>query len=103
MYVGRDWSVMNTGESEVFGLDFVNDLPTGDSLTSVVFTIAVVSGTDATPSSRLDGSPGISGTTAIQRISDLLPNVNYVLVAIAETALGNTLILYSRVRCMTPA
>lgn len=84
-------------------MDFVNDLPTGDSVSTVAFTMTVASGTDASPSSRIDGLPGVSGTQVGTRVSGLLPNVTYILKATVTTTLGNTLILYSHIPCETPS
>ena len=103
IYAGRDWDIQDVGESELFGLDFVNDLPTGDSLSTVAWTLTVAEGTDPAPNTHLDGLPGTSGTIALQRLSGLLPNVRYILKATASTALGNTIILYSHVACENPS
>lgn len=104
MFVGSDFSVMDTGENEVFGLDFVNDLPMGDSILSVVFSLTVRPGygADPSPSSRLNGTPGFSGTTALQRLSGLLPGVTYILQAVIQTALGNTISLWSHIPTQDP-
>lgn len=103
MFVGRSFSPMDVGENEVFGLDFVNDLPPLDSIRAVSFTLIVDQGSDPNPSSHLNGSPGFSGTVALQRISGLLGGVNYLIQATVTTALGNTISLYSYIRCITPS
>lgn len=72
-------------------------------MSSVAFSLTVVTGTDASPSTHLDGLPGISGTTGLQRLSGLVAGVNYILEATATTAQGNTIILYSHVRCEEPS
>lgn len=103
MFVGSDFQVMDVGENEVFGLNFVNDLPTGDSILSVVFTLTVKDGfgVDPSPAAHLNGTPGFSGTTVLQRLSGLLPGVTYVVQAVVTTALGNTISLYSHVACQS--
>jgi hypothetical protein len=105
VWVGADYQIMDVGENEVFGLNFVNDLPSGDSILSVVFTLTVKDGygTDPNPSAHLNGTPGVSGTTALQRLSGLLPGVTYILQAIVTTALGNTISLYSHVPTQSPS
>ena len=40
MYCGRDYSPQERNESEVIGLDFVNDLQAGETLISSAWTIA---------------------------------------------------------------
>jgi hypothetical protein len=103
MYVGVAFSPMDVGENEVFGLDFINDLPTGDSILSSSFTLIVDQGIDSNPSAHLNGAPGVGGTIALQRISGLLGGVNYLLQATVLTTLGNTISLNSFIRCITPS
>ena len=105
MYAGIDYSVSDVGESEIYGLDFVNDLSTGDSITSVQFTMSVSDNspsTDPNPAGHLDGLPGIVGTVAIIRIDGLLPNVKYILQALCGTAKGNRLSLFSHIPTDSP-
>ena len=103
MYAGRDFDVFSTGEKQTIGFDFVNDLPTGDSLSAAAFTLTVEQGTDSNPASRLDGLPNIVGTTAIQTLNGLVANCNYILTCTANTTLGSTLVLWSHVRCLPPS
>lgn len=105
MYAGRDFSPMETAESEVFGLDFVNDLIAGEILTGATWTLTVIQGVDATPNTHLSGTPtlvtpaGTSRLTATeQRISGLLPNVTYTAQAVVTTSNGNTKSLWSHIR-----
>lgn len=110
MYAGTNYSPADEVESEVFGLNFVNDLNLNDgeiitSITGGAFTIAVAStspGTDPAPTSHLIGSAAIvvpEGATTmiavVQRISGLLPNVIYVIGAVVGTNLGNTKQLFT--------
>lgn len=102
MYVGRDFDVADVGENEVYTLDFANDLGDGETLSTTTWTIAVVTGTDASPSSHLSGSPVIDGTASSQRITGLLGGVLYRVQAIVTTSASNTLSLYSHVLGNTP-
>lgn len=69
MYCGRDFDNMDAGyESDVFTIDFVNDLNAGESISSVVFSIAVMQGTDAGAATRLSGGPSISTTKVSQAV-----------------------------------
>lgn len=103
MYTGCDFLVTNPGEKETYGLDFVNDLPSGDSLSAVSFSLTVAEGDDPTPSTHLDGLPNIVGTVALQTLSGLLANNNYLLKCTATTTNGSTLILFSHIRCLNPS
>jgi hypothetical protein len=96
---------METAESEVFGLDFVNDLDEGETLTGATWNLTVIQGTDATPNTHLSGSPTLvipDGTTrqtaTQQRITGLLPNVTYTAQAVVTTSSGNTKSLWSHIR-----
>lgn len=112
MDAANDFSPADTVESEVFGLNFVNDLQSGEILLSVVggtFLLTVSEnspGVDAAVGTRLVGSATIAvppdETTnigAIQRIATLQPNVLYVLQGVVLTSLGNTKSLYSHIFC----
>ena len=100
MYIGRDFDPAQVGESEVYSLDFANDMNTNDVISTVSFTLDVESGTDATPSARLDGLPSHFGKIAMQRLSGLVLGVVYIITATIVTTQGNTLSLWSRVRCL---
>ncbi len=100
MYVGRDFDPANSTENEVYSLDFVNELASGEallSITSIGFT--VFQGTDADPTSHLSGTPSISGTIVSQRISGLTSGVTYTLSMTVLTTQTNTITLFSRVAC----
>jgi len=99
MYVGRDFDVSDQSESEVYSLNFVNDLQSGETILSVVFALTVSEGTDADVATRLDGDPGLINTIAMQRITGLLPGVVYALQATVTTSLGNNISLWSRIPC----
>lgn len=102
MYVGQDFSIMNVGDDEVISFDFVKRISDNDSVLSASWSLTVAEGVDPDPSSHLDGSAGVTGTKAMQRVSGLLPNVNYIIEAAALTSLGNTVSLYSHIRCEMP-
>ncbi len=100
MYVGRDFDPANSTESEVYSLDFVNELATGEtllSITSVTFT--VFQGTDANPDSHVSGNPSITGSVASQRLVSLTSGVTYTLAFTVLTSLSNTITLFSRIAC----
>jgi hypothetical protein len=96
---------MYTTESDVLGLDFVNDLNPNEHLLLSNWTITVVAGVDAVPQSRLQG-PSFTYTTAgsayptavIQRVGNLLPGVTYAMRAEVATDFGNYKDLWSHIR-----
>lgn len=98
------FSPINVGESEVFGLNFALDLPTGDSISSVsslVLTQAGGTGNDPNPSSRLDGGPSIiGGNTIAQRITGPVAAVVYKLNVYISTVQGNVLELWAYIPCV---
>ena len=100
MYVGRDYDPANPDESEVYGLDFTNDLASGETILTVTSDLTVFDGTDADPTSHLSGSPSVSGATASQRLVDLTSGVTYTLSFNVVTTMSNTLTLFSRVACL---
>lgn len=109
MYVGRDFSPQEYDESEVIGLDFVNDVEEGETLISSVWTIGVASGVDADASRCLEGPSMViepKGSTlktgTFQRIGGLLPNVTYIVRARVTTSFGNTVSLWSHIRGVAP-
>lgn len=92
-------------ESEVFGLDFINDLQPNEYLSKVTWSLVPISGFDENPDDHLIASPrivipdgGTLNTATIQRISGLLPGVTYRVKAVADTSLGNTKSLWSHIR-----
>lgn len=98
MYVGRDQYPADQDESEPYGFDFVNDFQSGETISTATWTITVRSGTDPSPSSKLIGSPAITGdTTTYQRVAGLLPNVVYVLKCLVTTNQGNSRALHTHV------
>jgi hypothetical protein len=105
MYLGRDFSPQEFGESEVFGMDFVNDLDDGEQLLSSTWTISVTQGQDPNPKVHLQGPPLIVvplgsnlKTATIQRIGGLWANVTYVVQAVVVTDRANTRNLWTHIR-----
>lgn len=104
-YCGRDFSPQENGESEVFGLDFVNDFDATEQILQTVWTIYVKQGRDPNPKLHLEGPSvavvpkgGILKTATLQRIGGLWPDVTYVVRAQVLTDRGNTRSLWSHVR-----
>jgi hypothetical protein len=99
--------VANPNESEVYSLDFVNELGTGETVSSVsAVALTVFQGTDANPGGHLSGAASILGSVVSQRIGGggapaggLLAGVTYTLSFTVLTSLSNTVTLYSRIPC----
>lgn len=108
MYAGRDFDPQEAIESETFGFNLVNDLTSGETISSVsggAWNISVSKGTDSTASSHIIGAASIvipDGATSLiattQRISGLNPGVTYCVQAVVATSLGNTKSLFSHIR-----
>jgi|SRR5215475_345578 len=108
MYTGRDYSPAQVTESMRYGLDFVRDIAQTDIITSAVWNLSVLSGTDPTPNSHLVGAPALAtpaGTTrqtaTVQRIAGLLPNVLYTASAVVGTAQGDIVELFTHIQGIT--
>lgn len=80
-----DLGVIDPDERYAIEYHFYNRVRTG-TIVSATNEITVISGTDASPSSRLSGSPSISGTTVSQVVAFPLINVTYHLRVIATTS-----------------
>lgn len=109
MYCGRDFSPQQSGESEVFGFDFVNDLDPEEEVISAIWTMTMAHGVDSTPN-RLRGVPFVvvpRGSTrmtgTIHRVGGLIPGNTYALGANVMTTFGNSVALHSHVLCITSA
>jgi hypothetical protein len=103
MYVGRNFQTSDPGESELYGLDFANDLGPGETIIGVTWYCETARGADPSPASHLEGPSTIGGTVVSQRISGLLAGVNYRLRALVTTSAGNSIDLYSYVACVAPS
>ena len=69
-------------------LDFVGDIPAGDSISTASVTAAVYSCTDASPSSLISGSASSSGTRVTQKLTGGVEGVVYQLTWSVTTAAG---------------
>ena len=82
------------GEQEYFAFDFELSLDDDETIESATWTVAVVQGTDPSPSAMLSGSPIVDGSKVSQMIIGGLSDVQYRLSCQAVTNLGQTLELY---------
>jgi hypothetical protein len=100
-YVGRDFDPANPTESEVFSLDFVNTLQSGETINSATIALTEFQGMDPNPNSHLAGNPHISGTVVSQRVGGLVAGVTYSFSITVNTSppLSNVITLFSRIPC----
>lgn len=93
-----DFSSANTPETDLFTLDFVNDLVAGDSVVSATWTISVLVGTDNAADSYKIGDPTVFGSKVTQKAAGFLPGVEYCMTAQATTQFGLTPILWAPIQ-----
>jgi len=104
MYAGRDFSPQESTESEVLGLDFVNDLQQSETLMSSVWQMWAVVGLDVKsdhrqgPCTEVVPKGSALKTMTVQRVGGLTPGVTYKVRAEVVTTLGNTISLWSHIR-----
>jgi hypothetical protein len=106
MYVGRDFDPSDTGESERYTLDFVNDLQAGDAIQNATWACEVAAKSaapDPNAAARIDGPAVYQGTKTTQRVTGMVPGVTYCLTATVVTTLDDTISLWSHVECKDPA
>lgn len=96
-YVGRDFPIMDPSEQVDLTFDFSNDAARCDNVASATWTVAVVTGTDASASTRAIGDVDTSGQEVTQRMGGLLNGVKYKVTALATMNSGEVLGLYSHV------
>ena len=105
MYVGRDFDPAQSGETNAYGFDFVNDLnpAINEVIVGSTWSVAVSQGSDASPSSHLIGGQFLSSPTITsQQIGGLVSGVTYIVMATVVTSAGNTLELWSHIPCIAP-
>lgn len=78
-----------TGETALYSFPFA--VPTGVTISSAVTTATVYSGTDASPSSLINGSATISGATVSQSITAGSVGVIYYIKCTATLSDGQIL------------
>lgn len=99
MQITTGFSPSDVGEAEFYGFDFSRLLGSGETIVGATWICTLVNGTDASPSSRLSGSPILNGGITTQFVSGLLAGVTYSLQALVTTSAGQTLSLYAHVTC----
>lgn len=104
MQAAEEWSSIAPDESVGLSFDFSSYLAAGDTLASISSWNCTVADKsllpDPSPSSRLSGSPSLSGNLVVQRVQTCLPNVTYVMEVLAVSAGGEDLSLWQYLDCI---
>lgn len=79
-------------EAEIFTVDFGPRLASGVTISSPVWSITPVDGSDPSAGSMIIGSAAISGTTSSQIIGGGVPGIRYAPTCTVQTSDGQTLI-----------
>lgn len=85
--------VKSSGETLDVVFSFLSSLAIGESVSSAVTTAAVYSGTDATPSSIIDGAASVSSPNVTQSITAGTSGVIYNLTCTATSSTGQIVVL----------
>jgi len=114
MYVGRDFDNIEPGETDVFSIEFTDDLLNGRTINTPTWQCSVIrtdpgATVDPTPSSRVDGPSSITTATkpvtgalrtfVNQKMTGMIAGNLYALQATVLTSDGCTLQRYSKVYC----
>lgn len=96
----RDFSPIFPTEQVVLSFDFSPALAVGETLTSAQsVAVALVSGIDATPASRLIGGSAITGSFVTQMVGTLQPGAVYDFIATVTTSTGEILSTNAHQEC----
>lgn len=107
---GNDFGEINPEETVTLTFDFASLVKAGVTISSPSMFCAVVSGTDANPSSRLLGAPSITSSPStgaaaqavLQQVSTMLGAVVYLVRAVVSTSDNQVVELYAHAPCQTP-
>lgn len=98
MYAGTDFPPATPADDQPYTIDFINDLQTGETITSATVTLLLEQGVDPDPSSHLPSSYFITnGTMVSQRVRGLIAGNIYTLSITANGSLGFSDNLFSRI------
>lgn len=102
MLVQKGVDPIDPDESKPYTHDFTDQLEAGDTVASVVYSVVVNTGSDATPNAILDGSPVIAsdGLSTSHQISGATAGVTYEVIAKATTTRGDVIELSGLLRCV---
>ena len=101
MHTNADFPPANPNETQPYSIDFINDLPVGQTIIGANVTLTTYQGTDSNPSSHLIGSTPsqIISTIVTQIIGNLVAGNIYSLNIVAISSNGFTYELYAFIPC----
>lgn len=91
-----------TTENELFSFNYSPILASGETISTATCVVQVKDGSDSNPSAIMVGSPAISGSTVVQRITGGLSGVTYRLEMTVTTSLTNVYTLVGDLAVYTP-
>lgn len=92
---------IDVAETKIIEFPFADEVGEGETIISAVVNITVKEGVDATPTSRLTGTPLITGTSVYERISTVQDGATYHLRAIATTDAGTVHTVAADIKAIT--
>lgn len=107
MYLGVDYFPVDSTESLVLGIDFVNDLVSGDTVSSATVACSVAADSqvaDATPSARITGGPFYPEPTQVSfRFTSPVAGCKYIITITITSVVGAEIITdYTHLPCEVP-
>lgn len=106
MYLGVDYFPFDTTESITLGIDFVNDLASGDTVSTATVTCTVAEDSqvnDPIPSTRITAGPfNFSPTIVTFIFTNPVPGCKYLLSITIMSAGGETITDYTHIPCEVP-
>ena len=100
--MSASFSYKITTENEQFTFNFSTVMSTGETISLATSTVEVISGTDASPTAILVGSPSINGQVVSQRISGGLDGVIYRIQVTATTSATNVFTIVADLPVLAP-
>jgi hypothetical protein len=100
--MSASFSYKITTENEQFTFNFSTVMSTGETISLATSTVEVVSGTDASPTAILVGSPVINGQVVSQRISGGLDGVIYRIEVTVTTSATNVFTIVADLPVLSP-
>jgi len=97
----RDFSPIYPTEQVVLSFDFSPAIAAGETLVTSTVSIVLVAGVDATPASRLIGSPSIAGLIIMQMVGTCQSVATYDIIATVVTSAGETLTMNAHLTCLS--
>lgn len=104
MHCGADFPPVNPGALDAgpYSIDFVNDVPSGVTISTALVTISVLQGTDSNPMNLIAGSnpSQIQGTIVTQLLRNFQSGNIYIFSIDAVGTDGNSYNLYAYIPCL---